>query len=619
MLRWRTVLNYMPVGIMIVDSRREAMHINHELQSYFTLPDGRTHLPGSDLNIPAEAPSQTEPRPDSSSCIFESMVDRNNRGFNLRQLLNQTGDEDQCYQMIYEGGCAQADNSGSSSPAPQRVFEVKTKSLPEAWPEGYRIVLVKDQTVYEQLLKEKTLEKYQRMLLSSISHEIRNPLNAIECYNSLIAESKVSDEIRALCAKSSGAVQRIDLTLASACEVMMSENGDSVLTTQKFELLPAFQSIVDILRPSVEGKPVKLETQVESTVPQSVCSDPKKYKTILFHLITNAIKYTATGEVKVTLSYDEASRTLKTEVKDTGVGISPRRMASLFELYGNVEGANPYNPQGMGLGLSLSKKLARNLGGDLVAQSEVGKGSMFAFTVQNWGSDAPAGKSSIRPQELSYLLGSKAAESAVDDEIPPEGASVPQDTSNAMIPSETSIAHFVNDLKTTVPRSISYICEKTKKQRPAGPSLFSAPPEALIVDDEPTNRLVLRSYLKGLNFVCEEAENGLMAIAKVEERAKDTSGRNMYGLILMDINMPQMDGTTATQVLRAGFKRDGLPQVPILAVTAANIQNRLDAQKLLEVGFTDIRILPCNLTVVVVIKPVTKSGFLDAVRKYVRC
>ncbi len=440
----------------------------------------------------------------------------------------------------------------------RKPYEVKTKYIPMSSKKECKIAVVTDQSVYENLLKETTMEKYQRMLLSSISHEIRNPLNAIEGYLTILKEQERED-MEDYIEKIHGSTQQVDLIVSGACDLLLNDNKTTVLQPQHFDLSELIESVVDIVRPNINKRSLMVDCNMESTVPRRISSDPKRYRIILFQLLANAVKYTERGKICVGTRYSPVDKTLTTTVSDTGVGITDEVKAKLFQLYNNMEKANVYNPQGMGLGLALCKKLSRILGGDIVCDSSVGSGSSFTFTINNYDERAP---DVTKAPELRFSG--------------PMGEEVRQNVkllypSPALAVAET--ASHRNAQCIMSPPSYSCSCA-----------------QVLIVDDEATNRSVLSHYLKTISVASEGAENGAEGIRYVKQRLALSECCRKYKLIVMDINMPIMDGTEATAILMRLFEQNPGVKTPIVAVTAANLQTRDDLQKLLSVGFSDISI-----------------------------
>ncbi len=552
-LRWKAVLDSLPVGIILVNDCKKIKLMNLEMRSYLpSRPSTMANGTGSGTDHEELTRFRLPRLP--SSLDLECIKDKTNASVTLRRVVERNDDRE-IGDMIYNMDCTYC----------PKAFEVKSKYLKNIGPKCYKLIVVKDQSAHEQLVREKMLEKYQRMLLSSIAHEIRNPLNAIEGYSNMILDA-VETQTAPLCTKIAHAVDQIDFMLAGAFDLMALETAGSSLQTQasavqaqSFSIAALVQHMAETVQSSLEGKCVALRTQFSGNVPETICSDDKKYKRILFNLLMNAAKYTSEGSITVLLDYDPGTQMLCTKVVDTGTGIPDDKIGQLFELYGNVEHANQYNPQGMGLGLTLCKRLSVSLGGDITVTTALGRGTTFVFSIKNY------------------------AERDDMDEL-------------SIVPAERSACRACPDIRLTDPHLILTPRKTVSKQCTC--------PSVLVVDDEPSNRLVLKSYLRAFHLVPDEADNGRSAVDKVRERMRKSCCKT-YQLILMDINMPEMDGTTATTIMLDMFRKAAVGQSRILAVTAANLQTRLDVQNLLAVGFDDV-----------IQKPVAKSTFIDVVSQY---
>eukprot|EP01022_Parablepharisma_sp_SALTPOND_P014802 TRINITY_DN2057_c0_g1_i2.p2 TRINITY_DN2057_c0_g1~~TRINITY_DN2057_c0_g1_i2.p2 ORF type:complete len:511 (+),score=46.49 TRINITY_DN2057_c0_g1_i2:1108-2640(+) len=444
----------------------------------------------------------------------------------------------------------------------KKPLDVKTKVLAD-----YKVAIVKDQSVIEQLVKKEMLEKYFRMLLSSISHEVRNPLNAMQGYLNLISELNSVECIRIYAKKLKHSAQYIDYAVNGACYLTMAESGTVVVQPEIFYLKQVLNEMTEFVDPSIEGKEVRIGVEMATTVPEVVFSDKKKYKLILFHLLVNAAKYTRVGYIGIGVEFDKENGILKTTVRDTGCGISPEKIKKLFSLFSNIDDANQFNPQGMGLGLTLCRRLAKIMGGDIEVESILGRGSLFTFTIKCY-----------------------------DESIEPMTRAEPSNATNTSISNNNEIKLFIPKPIERPPATVETISKFTE---------CCTCSNVLIVDDEPTNRLVVRSYLKGCDLIADEAENGLISVNLVKKKANNPCCKK-YKMIFMDINMPVMDGTEATQHLMQFFEENRGTKAPIIAVTAATLETRKDVLALLSVGFTDV-----------FQKPVSKDEFITRISKYI--
>ena len=562
--RWKSALDCLPVGIVMTNTDNKPEFLNKEALKYLLMRDCRSNNTSPlnrcmteryDANNAFSPPVSSRTivplNSGDESCTnagvdpFRMLVD--STGITLKTALErETGDEtcEQVYNMKHI--------------RTNKVYEVKTKLA-----SNYKIAVVKDQTAHEQLVKEQVLQKYLRMLLSSISHEVRNPLNFIAGYVSMISESKDVASIKKNITKLQYAAWQIDYIINGACCLVMTEDYTLLVQPEEFNLTDVVKEVIEMMSCNINKGKVDMSYNHKNLLPPVIFSDKAKYKLILFYLLANAIKYTQAGSITVHLSFDSDTSVLSTTVQDTGCGIGDEKMSTLFQLYGGISSANEYNPQGMGLGLSLCKRLSKALGGEITVSSKVRVGTSFTFTVPNYGSYSGMMQNESFPR---------------------------METSN-----------YDQRIKMFVPKSNAMLREPRKTEETHVDCKCT---HALIVDDEALNRLVIKSYLNSIGIAVDEAEHGLAALDQVAKKSESTCCRK-YQLIVMDINMPVMDGTTATQKLLEVFERDADIKAPIITVTAANMQSKADIKAMLSIGFVDI-----------MQKPIRKEDFLKRVCGY---
>ncbi|HZZ32144.1 MAG TPA: ATP-binding protein [Phenylobacterium sp.] len=328
--------------------------------------------------------------------------------------------------------------------------------------------------------------------LASVSHEIRTPMNGIVGVLNLLKREGLSPEGRDL------------LGEALACSDMLAQLIDDVLDFSKMEagklnVTPAptdpaavMASVVALLHPQADSKNLYLRASSETQGAEGsgwAMIDPIRLRQCLFNIIGNAVKFTETGgvDVRMSLRGSGATRKLRVEVQDTGVGVPDHAKDALFDRFQQAHTGPDRKFGGTGLGLAISRNLARMMGGDMGFESTEGRGSVFWFEIAAPPAEAGA-----------------AAPRVEAGDAPLAGLKI------------------------------------------------------LVVDDNRTNRLVGLKSLEALGATAETADCGEAAIA--------AAARGGYDLILMDVNMPGMDGLEATRRVRA------LPQpnsdVPIVALTA---------------------------------------------------
>jgi len=336
--------------------------------------------------------------------------------------------------------------------------------------------------------------------LANMSHDIRTPMNAILGFTELLKrgygrnEADAKKHLETIHSSGKHLLQLINDIL----DLSKIEAGH--LEVEKIGCSPhaIAHEVVNILAIRGREKGITVDYAVKGRVPASIQSDPTCLRRIITNLAGNAIKFTEHGSVTVVLRMaddSDASR-IAVDVTDTGIGIAANKLESMFDPFTQADTSVTRRFGGTGLGLTISRRFARALGGDIVVASELGKGSTFTMTVET----GPLKGVAMMGQNELAVQDSSAAES--------------------------------------------------------GHLLWKFPPKrVLVVDDGPENRELLRLVLSETGLRIEEAENGMVGVDKARAQA--------YDLILMDMQMPVMDGITATRTLR----EDG-QKLPIIALTA---------------------------------------------------
>jgi PAS domain S-box-containing protein len=342
--------------------------------------------------------------------------------------------------------------------------------------------------------------------LANMSHEIRTPMNAILGFTELLRRGQglgADDAQRHLATIHSSGRHLLEL-INDILDLSKIEAGRLEVERVSCEVHQVVAEVVRVMTVKADEKGIGLRLEVLSALPRRIHSDPSRIRQIITNLVGNAIKFTARGEVRVTLRLlgDPASSSsggvVQIDVIDSGIGIASDRLESIFEPFVQAESSTTRQYGGTGLGLTISRRFARALGGDVRATSVPGQGSCFHVTLDT---GALAEAAWLAPAEVLALM-----QAAPDDAA-------------------------------TQPR-------------------WAFPPKrVLVVDDGAENRELVRLVLEEVGLEVVEAEHGAAAVQAVASQAPD--------LILMDIHMPVMDGPTATRQLRSGGFRN-----PIWALTA---------------------------------------------------
>ena len=384
--------------------------------------------------------------------------------------------------------------------------------------------------------------------LANMSHEIRTPMTAILGYTDILAESiEQPEQQEAIQTIKRNSKHLLDL-INGILDLSKIESGKLQIEQLPTSPLAILGDVVSLMRVRAEAKGLLLKVGYFSPLPQSIQTDPTRLRQILINLVGNAIKFTETGDVKIAVrlaDQDTANPKLRCEVIDKGVGLSPEQLGRLFQAFQQADASTTRKHGGTGLGLAISKRLAEMLGGDITVTSELGKGSIFTLTI------------ATGPLEGIALL----------DQLTEAGATV------ATVP-----------IRAAVPQALLNC-------------------RVLLAEDGADNQRLISFVLRKAGAEVEVCENGQNAMERALAafpgwgwRHDDPKGP--FDVILMDMQMPVMDGYEATRRLRQqGYTR------PIIALTAHAMKD--DMQKCLDAG--------CDAYLT---KPIVREQFLGAIARY---
>ena len=344
--------------------------------------------------------------------------------------------------------------------------------------------------------------------LANMSHELRTPFNGMLGMLALLETSRLdADQADYLSTARQSATHLLDL-LNDILDISKLESGRLDIVPHAQDLQRLLRDVQSLMAMSAEAKGLRLQVVVADSVPQWVLADGKRVKQILFNLMSNAVKFTAQGEVSLVVTAlavaDDDSEGMAHElsfvVRDTGIGMDPAMRERLFQRFMQGDASTSRRFGGTGLGLEISRSLARMMGGDIAVDSTPGEGSCFTLRLV-----LPAAGPGGAAGALPGFIDSVAA--PADDGMP-------------------APAHEGLDL--------------------------------LVADDHPVNRKFMAILLARMGHRVRLAHNGAEAVAAVVAQLPD--------LVFMDVHMPVLDGLQATRALR------DLPapmaQVPIVALTA---------------------------------------------------
>lgn len=224
-------------------------------------------------------------------------------------------------------------------------------------------------------------DRLKSAFLATMSHELRTPLNSIIGFTGIMEQGMtgpINDEQKKQLGMVMNSSRHLLALINDVLDISKIEAGELKVESLLLDPGPAIQKCLQMISPMVEAKGLKLESNVEPGISE-ITSDPRRFEQILVNLLTNAVKFTDAGSV--TLAAANRGSHFEVRVTDTGMGIAAEDLAKLFKPFHQVNGGLSRPHEGTGLGLSICKKLLHLLGGEITVESQVGKGSTFAFTL----------------------------------------------------------------------------------------------------------------------------------------------------------------------------------------------------------------------------------------------
>ena len=398
----------------------------------------------------------------------------------------------------------------------------------------------------EKETKENQFNRAETIFLNSISHDIRTPLNVIIGYTALAsAHVNEAQEVKRYLSKIQTASKHLLLLVNDVLDMSHIESG-----TLKLEHAPVYfpdvlEDLKSIVQTDISAKQLEFHVDTKNMVHKNVITDKLRLNQVLLNILENAVKYTRPGgkicfQIQELKGQEPGFAKYEFRVKDTGIGMSEEFIEHIFEPFSREQTSTVSGIEGTGLGMAIVKKIVDRMGGTIAVKSRQGEGT-----------------------EVIVILKFKVSSQPVANEM------------RAL----------------SRPEQMETFSEKEKAKQENSKEESSENPfknkKILLVEDNELNWEIAVELLKEEGFILDTAEDGTIAVEKMR-----TAKPGQYDLILMDIQMPIMDGYEATRQIRK-LKNPETANIPIIAMTANAFEE--DRQKALEAGMNEHVSKPIDL------------------------
>ncbi len=453
----------------------------------------------------------------------------------------------------------------------------------------------KEKTATSQVNKANYTKNVKSQYLANMTHEIKTPLNSIVGFLTLI-EQKLFDteeELQDFAHNARISADSLLEIINNILDISRIEAGKVELDELEFNLLKEVEKAKAVALPAGGNSNVEISTKISDKINPELIGDPLRYRQVLINILSNSVKYTEAGSIDIIVELDkvrETSCSIKTTVKDTGIGIPKEQLSLLFKPYTQVKTKKWNKKDGSGLGLMICKEIVKLMDGEIIIKSKEGKGTIVEFTAtfktaKNFllpdiktDEDKSSFNQNIKVENIENKNETKVAEEITIKEETNKSENVTKEKIEEEIVTKDDIINETPKNGEPKNRVIEEVNSSDFVEEPR-----SNVKRILLVEDNPISQKVELRLLKESGYNVEAVSNGFDAIEAVKT--------NGFNLVLMDVEMADMDGLESTKRIRNLEPPAG--KIPIIAVTAHSSMK--DREKCLASGMDDYIAKPINI------------------------